>query len=113
MKPFLVHDHAGAQAAFGFGPFVGGVKEAVEEILKGIDRGLRRDLRLAFALDHLRGGDVHDRGFIAFLTIAAKALDIETGLGIARSVAATGHGRMCRVHAAGDHRADQDADGQT
>ncbi len=61
-ETFFVHDHAGAEAAFGVGAIIGRIKETVEEILEGIAEIFRL---FAFALglfNYLRGGDVYDRG---------------------------------------------------
>ena len=61
-ESFFVHDHAGAEAAFGVGTIIGRIEETIEEVLEGIAE-IFRFFAFAFGLfDYLGGGDVDDCG---------------------------------------------------
>ena len=110
MKPFLIDDHAGAQAALGLRALVGGIEEAIEKILEGILATPAGTLRLLLlAVDNLGGGNIDDCRLVA-TDDGGKRVRHRHGIGQLEGRGPAGGGRVGGVHVAGNHGADQNAD---
>jgi len=110
-ETLFVDDHAGAEAAFGVGAFIGRLEKTIEEIFEGIAEAAFRFLA-AFRLFHdLSGGNINDRGADLFRN-GGKGIRKDHGIGQRKERGAGGALVVSGLGVAGDHGADHDAEAQ-
>ena len=125
-EALLVDDHARAQAALGLRALIRKIEEAVEKVLKRLLVLIlivrRTQLAAAIALpwraapfstlfDHLRGRNIYDRRLHLFHNRGKGARQLH-GVGNRQRRSAHGQRGMRRADMAGNHRANDHADGQ-